>query len=161
MTAPADRWQFWIDRGGTFTDIVARDMRGMLHCAKLLSANPGRYADAAVEGVRRVLGAGAGALVHVSAIGADTEALKKAAPASPLASDGSPSVPVAAGRDGAAGDEGVVAVEEDGRAGGWWHGLLQKSSAEIRIICGKPNVLQSQHTTRSISPDACACVFIS
>jgi len=50
------RWQFWIDRGGTFTDIVARQPDGSLVTAKLLSASPEQYADAAVEGIRRLLG---------------------------------------------------------------------------------------------------------
>ena len=48
----ADGWDFWIDRGGTFTDIVARDPDGRLRRAKLLSENPGRYADAALHGIR-------------------------------------------------------------------------------------------------------------
>ena len=48
-------WQFWIDRGGTFTDVIARDPSGALAAAKLLSENPGRYDDAAVEGIRRFL----------------------------------------------------------------------------------------------------------
>jgi 5-oxoprolinase (ATP-hydrolysing) len=50
------RWQFWIDRGGTFTDIVARDPLGQLHTHKLLSQNPQLYADAAVQGIRELLG---------------------------------------------------------------------------------------------------------
>jgi len=50
-----DGWHFWIDRGGTFTDVVARAPDGGLHSLKLLSADPGRYDDAAVEGIRRVL----------------------------------------------------------------------------------------------------------
>ncbi|PXW99399.1 5-oxoprolinase (ATP-hydrolysing) [Sphaerotilus hippei] len=54
-TAPA-RWQFWVDRGGTFTDIVARRPDGTLETAKLLSENPEHYRDAAVEGIRRLLG---------------------------------------------------------------------------------------------------------
>ena len=54
------KWQFWIDRGGTFTDIVARRPDGQLLTAKLLSENPEHYADAAVEGMRRLLGLGAG-----------------------------------------------------------------------------------------------------
>ncbi|MDO9286595.1 MAG: hydantoinase B/oxoprolinase family protein, partial [Aquabacterium sp.] len=54
------RWQFWIDRGGTFTDIVARRPDGTLATAKLLSENPEAYADAAVEGIRRLLGLAAG-----------------------------------------------------------------------------------------------------
>ena len=49
-------WQFWIDRGGTFTDIVARHPDGRLATAKLLSENPGRYRDAAVAGIRQCLG---------------------------------------------------------------------------------------------------------
>ncbi len=49
-------WQFWIDRGGTFTDIVARDPAGALHTGKLLSENPGRYRDAAIAGIRSMLG---------------------------------------------------------------------------------------------------------
>jgi len=49
------QWQFWIDRGGTFTDVIARDPQGALHAAKLLSENPERYEDAAVEGIRRFL----------------------------------------------------------------------------------------------------------
>jgi 5-oxoprolinase (ATP-hydrolysing) len=50
------RWQFWIDRGGTFTDIVGCAPDGGLHTEKLLSENPSQYPDAAVEGVRRMLG---------------------------------------------------------------------------------------------------------
>ena len=50
---PTMRWQFWIDRGGTFTDIVGRAPDGMLHTLKLLSESPQQYADAAVEGMRR------------------------------------------------------------------------------------------------------------
>ena len=49
-------WQFWIDRGGTFTDIVARDPEGRLSTHKLLSENPGRYRDAAIAGIKAVLG---------------------------------------------------------------------------------------------------------
>ncbi|MDQ2627687.1 MAG: hydantoinase B/oxoprolinase family protein [Actinomycetota bacterium] len=48
-------WQFWIDRGGTFTDIVARRPDGRLLTHKLLSENPGRYRDAAVAGIRALL----------------------------------------------------------------------------------------------------------
>ena len=54
-------WQFSVDRGGTFTDIVARDPAGRLHTHKLLSENPGRYRDAAVAGIRAVLGLAPGA----------------------------------------------------------------------------------------------------
>ena len=56
------RWRFWVDRGGTFTDVVARDPAGALHTAKLLSQDPGRYDDAAVEAMRRLTGVGEGAL---------------------------------------------------------------------------------------------------
>lgn len=48
-------WQFWIDRGGTFTDIVARTPHGNLVAHKLLSENPERYKDAAVHGIRHLL----------------------------------------------------------------------------------------------------------
>ncbi|MCX4593496.1 hydantoinase B/oxoprolinase family protein [Streptomyces sp. NBC_01340] len=51
-------WQFWVDRGGTFTDIVARRPDGRLLMHKLLSENRARYADAAVAGVRELLGSG-------------------------------------------------------------------------------------------------------
>ncbi len=51
-----DAWDFWIDRGGTFTDIVARDPSGTLRTAKLLSENPGLYDDAALHGIRGFLG---------------------------------------------------------------------------------------------------------
>jgi 5-oxoprolinase (ATP-hydrolysing) len=50
------QWQFWIDRGGTFTDIVAKKPDGSLVTRKLLSENPERYKDAAVQGVRDLLG---------------------------------------------------------------------------------------------------------
>lgn len=50
------RWDFWIDRGGTFTDVIGRAPGGGLTPLKLLSENPGVYADAAVEGIRRLLG---------------------------------------------------------------------------------------------------------
>jgi len=49
-------WEFWVDRGGTFTDIVAKRPDGTLVTCKLLSEDPARYPDAAVEGIRRLLG---------------------------------------------------------------------------------------------------------
>src|ERR1700726_463675 len=52
----SERWQFWIDRGGTFTDVVGCAPDGSLHTRKLLSENPSQYPDAAVEGIRRLLG---------------------------------------------------------------------------------------------------------
>ncbi|MFT5867670.1 MAG: 5-oxoprolinase (ATP-hydrolyzing), partial [Gammaproteobacteria bacterium] len=48
-------WQFWVDRGGTFTDIVAKTPEGKLRTHKLLSENPEVYADAAVHGIRELL----------------------------------------------------------------------------------------------------------
>ncbi|MBO1080820.1 hydantoinase B/oxoprolinase family protein [Roseomonas haemaphysalidis] len=56
-------WQFWVDRGGTFTDIVARDPAGRLSTRKLLSENPERYRDAAVAGIRATLGLPDGAAI--------------------------------------------------------------------------------------------------
>jgi len=57
--SPVDeRWEFWIDRGGTFTDIVARRPDGRLVAHKLLSENPRAYRDAAVAGIRQLLGVG-------------------------------------------------------------------------------------------------------
>ncbi len=61
MNTQSPRWQFWIDRGGTFTDVVGRAPGGELHTLKLLSENPEQYRDAAVEGIRRLLGLPAGA----------------------------------------------------------------------------------------------------
>ncbi len=56
MTATgADGWQFWVDRGGTFTDVVAASPSGDISVLKLLSENPRRYSDAAVFGIRRML----------------------------------------------------------------------------------------------------------
>jgi 5-oxoprolinase (ATP-hydrolysing) len=49
-------WQFWIDRGGTFTDVVARRPDGTIATTKLLSENPEQYPDAAIAGIRRLLG---------------------------------------------------------------------------------------------------------
>ena len=49
-------WDFWIDRGGTFTDVVARDPEGRLHVRKLLSENPEQYPDAPLAAIRGLLG---------------------------------------------------------------------------------------------------------
>ncbi|MFK0734384.1 MAG: hydantoinase B/oxoprolinase family protein [Gloeotrichia echinulata GP01] len=54
-------WEFWIDRGGTFTDIIAKRPDGQLVIHKLLSENPERYTDAAVQGIREILGVAANA----------------------------------------------------------------------------------------------------
>ncbi|MGX0878635.1 5-oxoprolinase (ATP-hydrolyzing) [Roseovarius sp. MBR-154] len=49
-------WEFWIDRGGTFTDVIGRSPEGAMEPLKLLSDNPEAYEDAAIEGIRRLLG---------------------------------------------------------------------------------------------------------
>jgi len=64
-------WQFWIDRGGTFTDIVAKAPDGRLITHKLLSENPERYKDAAMAGIRAILG-----LAPNAALPADVAAIK-------------------------------------------------------------------------------------
>ena len=63
-------WEFWIDRGGTFTDVVGRAPDGRLVAVKLLSENPGRYPDAAVQGIRDCLGLKAGEPIPDGAIAA-------------------------------------------------------------------------------------------
>ena len=65
--APAGAWDFWIDRGGTFTDVIGRDPRARLHPMKLLSESPA-YSDAAVEAIRRLLGLGSGEPIPAGAI---------------------------------------------------------------------------------------------
>jgi 5-oxoprolinase (ATP-hydrolysing) len=60
MASPLPKWQFWIDRGGTFTDVVGRRPDGTLVTHKLLSDNPEQYRDAAVAGIRHLLGLAAG-----------------------------------------------------------------------------------------------------
>ncbi|WP_287210849.1 hydantoinase/oxoprolinase family protein, partial [Mesorhizobium sp.] len=66
MTA---KWDFWIDRGGTFTDVIGRDPQGGLHPRKLLSENPEAYADAAIQGIRDLLGLKSGAPIPSGLIG--------------------------------------------------------------------------------------------
>src|SRR5688572_12730139 len=63
-------WDFWIDRGGTFTDIVGRAPDGRLLAHKLLSENPEAYRDAAVQGIRDLLGLKAGDAIPAGVIGA-------------------------------------------------------------------------------------------
>src|ERR1700752_3803395 len=63
-------WQFWIDRGGTFTDIVARKPDGALVTHKLLSDNPEQYPDAALAGMRDLLGVARAAPIPVERIDA-------------------------------------------------------------------------------------------
>ena len=62
-------WDFWIDRGGTFTDVVARDPAGRIRATKLLSENPGAYRDAAVEAIRRTLDVPTGAPLPAGLVG--------------------------------------------------------------------------------------------
>jgi 5-oxoprolinase (ATP-hydrolysing) len=64
------RWEFWIDRGGTFTDIVARRPDGRLTARKLLSDHPEAYRDAAVAGIRHLLGLEPGQEIPANSIGA-------------------------------------------------------------------------------------------
>src|SRR4029450_855623 len=63
-------WDFWIDRGGTFTDVVGRRPDGMLVAHKLLSENPEAYADAAVQGIRDLLGLESGEEIPPGRVGA-------------------------------------------------------------------------------------------
>ena len=63
MNRATTGWQFWIDRGGTFTDVVARRPDGALVTRKLLSDNPEHYRDAAIQGIRDLLGIAPGAPV--------------------------------------------------------------------------------------------------
>src|SRR5262245_12571498 len=63
-------WDFWIDRGGTFTDIVGRRPDGTLVPRKLLSENPGAYSDAAVQGIRDLLGLKPGEAIPPRRVGA-------------------------------------------------------------------------------------------
>ena len=71
MGSGAGDWQFWIDRGGTFTDVVAKRPDGSLVTHKLLSENPERYRDAAIQGIRDIL-----ALAPDAPIPADVAAIK-------------------------------------------------------------------------------------
>src|SRR5918993_1254857 len=63
-------WDFWIDRGGTFTDVVGRRPDGSLVAHKLLSENPEAYHDAAVQGIRDLLGLAPGLPIPAGLIGA-------------------------------------------------------------------------------------------
>src|SRR5215218_5460773 len=63
-------WDFWIDRGGTFTDVIGRDPTGELHARKPLSENPGAYRDAACQGIRDLLELAAGAPIPPGSVGA-------------------------------------------------------------------------------------------
>ena len=65
-----DKWDFWIDRGGTFTDVVARTPGGEILSHKLLSENSEAYRDAAVQGIRDLMGIGSGERIPMEHIGA-------------------------------------------------------------------------------------------
>ncbi|MEM7540323.1 MAG: hydantoinase B/oxoprolinase family protein [Pseudomonadota bacterium] len=65
---PTSRWAFWIDRGGTFTDIVARSPNGDVKTHKLLSEDREHYEDAAVEGIRRLMALSHGTVIPVAEI---------------------------------------------------------------------------------------------
>ncbi|MFZ0093595.1 MAG: hydantoinase/oxoprolinase N-terminal domain-containing protein, partial [Pseudolabrys sp.] len=67
---PPQLWDFWIDRGGTFTDVVGRRPDNTLVAHKLLSENPEAYADAAVQGIRDLLGLKAGETIPPGRVGA-------------------------------------------------------------------------------------------
>src|SRR4051794_7652427 len=66
----SDSWDFWIDRGGTFTDVVGRRPDGALTAHKLLSENPEAYKDAAVQGIRDLLGLKKGDPIPPGRVGA-------------------------------------------------------------------------------------------
>jgi len=69
-TSGTRNWDFWIDRGGTFTDVVGRAPDGTLTAHKLLSENPEAYTDAAVQGIRDLLGLQAGEPIPAGRVGA-------------------------------------------------------------------------------------------
>jgi 5-oxoprolinase (ATP-hydrolysing) len=69
-TTETTQWDFWIDRGGTFTDLVARTPRGELLSHKLLSENPQAYRDAAVQGIRDLMGVAQGERIPTEQIAA-------------------------------------------------------------------------------------------
>jgi len=62
-------WDFWIDRGGTFTDVIGRAPDGELHARKLLSENPEAYRDAAIQGIRDLLGLRTGDAIPAGTVG--------------------------------------------------------------------------------------------
>ena len=70
LTQHGQSWDFWIDRGGTFTDIVGRKPDGGLVAHKLLSENPEAYRDAAVQGIRDLLGLNKGEAIPQGRVGA-------------------------------------------------------------------------------------------
>ena len=76
-SAPKRRWDFWIDRGGTFTDVIGHDPRGRLHVRKLLSESPA-YDDAAVQAIRDLLGLASGQAIPTGASAAGAGGTRKA-----------------------------------------------------------------------------------
>ena len=69
MMRSGGRWDFWIDRGGTFTDVIGRAPDGSLHARKVLSENPEAYRDAAVHGIRLHLGLTPGEPIPAGLVG--------------------------------------------------------------------------------------------
>jgi 5-oxoprolinase (ATP-hydrolysing) len=67
-TAIRSGWQFWVDRGGTFTDVVAMGPDAVVVTEKLLSEDPSNYSDAAIEGIRRILGVEMGSAIPTAQI---------------------------------------------------------------------------------------------
>ena len=63
-----NKWEIWIDRGGTFTDVIGRDYEGNIQTVKLLSENSNQYPDAALEGIRRIVGSEEGFSLSVDKI---------------------------------------------------------------------------------------------
>lgn len=69
VVAYSSKWRFWIDRGGTFTDVVAIDPAGLISTKKLLSSNPENYQDAAIEAIRQYLEVPVGEAISSNQIG--------------------------------------------------------------------------------------------
>ncbi|MCY7333103.1 MAG: hydantoinase B/oxoprolinase family protein, partial [Pseudanabaena sp. CAN_BIN31] len=70
MSVHTHKWQFWVDRGGTFTDIVAQSPNGEIVVHKLLSENPDRYTDAPIQGIRDILGISQTEIIPIDEISA-------------------------------------------------------------------------------------------
>ncbi len=67
-TSTIKKWDFWVDRGGTFTDIVSRNLDGEIKAHKLLSENPEVYKDAAIQGIRDLMGISVGTAIPADQI---------------------------------------------------------------------------------------------
>ena len=86
MTAQGTQWHIWIDRGGTFTDLVALTPDGHVRSTKLLSENAEQYDDAAIEGIRRLLGVAQDEILpedRIAAVHMGTTVATNATPAGP------------------------------------------------------------------------------